>query len=240
MRTRVTKQFRLVPESHRTVHDTVIAEFTRAAEVNEVGCLYFIEQGEGDAAIKAGITQGARLSKRISEHQTGNPRKLRYVTLCLFYSRDIAREVEKELKRRFREHKVGGGQEWFDVPRKDLKKAVVKIAHDLALHQVRANANRTGFLRPELAKYFYGLLVYDITGRETFEHDESLEVENSEQANETPNTDAVVIPLVAADTPAVAEAVVCEASLDFTPSDKDQSITKQAWWRSLLQRASLL
>jgi hypothetical protein len=88
------------------------------------------------------------------------------VTLCLFYSRDAAAVVERSLKDRHAPHRAQGGTEWFDVPREELRKDIVAIAHGLAISQMKANRTGVQFFRPELSRYFYGLLVLDIVAGE--------------------------------------------------------------------------
>jgi hypothetical protein len=156
---KVTHQYRLLRAPEKQHHDACLDMIATAGETTRFGTLYLIDD---DYMMKVGVTGQQQIANRLDNLQTGNPRPLRVVTLCFFYSREIALVVEAELKRRHAPRRAGGGSEWFDVPRDELRRDVLITAHELALNQMRAATASAAPIRPQLATYFYGLLMFDI------------------------------------------------------------------------------
>jgi len=156
---KVTHRYHLLRAPEKQHHDACLDMIAEAGKTTRFGTLYLIDD---DHMIKAGIADQHQIANRHGNLQTGNPRPLRVVTLCFFYSREVAQAVETELKRRHAPRRAGGGSEWFHVPREELRRDVITAAHELALNQMRTAAAGAAFIRPELANYFYGLLMFDI------------------------------------------------------------------------------
>jgi hypothetical protein len=159
----ITHRHHLLRRSEKERHNDCLRKVAEAGETTRFGTLYLIE--DGSHMIKAGVAAQHQIDNRHGNLQTGNPHPLRIVTLCFFYSREIASVVESELKRRHKPRRAQGGSEWFDTPREELARDVLSLAHDLALTQMRAAVSATP-IRPELASYFYGLLMFDIVDGE--------------------------------------------------------------------------
>ena len=160
---KVTHRYHLLRAPEKQHHDVCLDLIAKAGDTTRFGTLYLIDD---DHMIKVGVADQHQIANRHGNLQTGNPRPLRVVTLCFFYSREAALVVETELKRRHAPRRAGGGSEWFDVPREELRKDVIDTAHELALNQMRAAAGGAALIRRELADYFYGLLMFDISDGE--------------------------------------------------------------------------
>jgi hypothetical protein len=155
----LTHRYHLLRASEKKRHDDCLVRIAEAGEDTRFGTLYLIDDGR---MIKAGVAGQQQIANRKGNLQTGNSNPLRVVTLCFFYSREVALEVERELKRRHAPRRAEGGSEWFDIPRKELSGDVLTVAHELAFIQMRAAAAGATPIRPGLANYFYGLLMFDI------------------------------------------------------------------------------
>lgn len=159
----LTHRYHLLRAAEKQRHDGCLEMIATAGATTGFGTLYLIDD---DRMIKAGIAEQPQIANRVRNLQTGNPQPLRVVTLCFFYSSDVARVVETELKRRHAPRRAKGGSEWFDIPREELKGDVLTVAHELASTQMRAAAAGATPMRPGLANYFYGLLMFDIVDGE--------------------------------------------------------------------------
>jgi hypothetical protein len=155
---KVTHRYHLLRADEKQHHDACLDMIAKAGETTRFGTLYLID----DDYIKVGVADQRQIANRHGNLQTGNPRPIRLITLCFFYSREVALVVETELKRRHSERRAGGGTEWFNVSQEELRRDVIAVAHGLALNQIWATAGGAEHIRPELANYFYGLLMFDM------------------------------------------------------------------------------
>jgi hypothetical protein len=173
----ITHRHHLLRASEKQHHDDCLKMIARVGETTRFGTLYLIS---GSRMIKAGIAEQQQIRNRTRNLQTGSADPLRVVTLCFFYSIDVARVVETELKRRHAPRWAEGGSEWFDVPREHLKRDIVTLAHKLALSQMQVITDGATPMRPELAYYFYGLLIFDIIdGKLCHAWDETIDMSDA-------------------------------------------------------------
>ncbi len=202
---KVTHQYRLLRAPEKQRHNSCLDMIAKAGETTRFGTLYLIDD---DDMIKVGVADQHQIANRHGNLQTGNPRPVRVVTLCFFYSREVALVVESELKRRHAPRRAGGGSEWFNVSREELRRDVITAAHELAWNQMRVAASGAATIRPELATYFYGLLMFDIFDGELHQSwDATSAVIDSESS----------------------EVEVTSGSFP-TISVDDRSETKRSWW----------
>lgn len=139
------------------------------------GALYMIEQvADASGRVKIGITSQTGLPGRASTNQTGSPYEQRVVTLCIFYDREAAKDVEQEVKRRRRASVRRGGTEWVGASRHELVGDVCPIARELQRAQLLANANRgtVVVLDAPRARRFYGVVLLDIVDGELVDYRE--------------------------------------------------------------------
>lgn len=155
----ITHQYRLLRAQEKQHHNACLEMIAAAGETLRFGTLYLIDDGQ---MMKVGVAGQRQIAIRECNVQTGNPQLLRVVTLCFFYSREVAIIVETALKRRHASRRAPGGTEWFDVPHDELRRDVLAVAHEVALNQIRVTAAGAAPMRPEQAHYFYGLLMFDI------------------------------------------------------------------------------
>lgn len=91
-----------------------------------MNCVYFVTDGE---FVKIGI---ARLfAKRLSGLQTGSPRELKALCVCMFDDFIWAQKYEKLLHDHFIDKHIRG--EWFKIDENDIKSAKEKF--NLTMHR---------------------------------------------------------------------------------------------------------
>jgi hypothetical protein len=185
---RITKQARLLPHAGKSL---LIENLAQATKIRNFGVLYFINEEftrkGAKSAIKAGITDRLNLHCRIKSHQTGNPARLRYAAIVLFYNREAAIEAETVLKRRLEDVKCQGGREWFYSDIDTLTGLASAIAHELQEQQIYASSARNvKSIRQELGGGFFGHLVYEIDSDDGPQSTDSLEPTVDVEVDETP------------------------------------------------------
>ena len=98
------------------------------------GIIYFVREKQADGGlsdlVKIGLVEGNRDPwERLSEHQTGNPRRLIFDEEQ-FVETPAVKFVERLLHREFAKHRVSG--EWFDFSSKELLHSAISKARGLA------------------------------------------------------------------------------------------------------------
>ena len=97
------------------------------------GEIYFVREtdlGSTDytSFVKIGLVAGDRSSEdRLTEHQTGNPRRLKNQTVI---ATNAVHRVEAQLHRLYAPYRVGG--EWFDFSDEKALKSAVETTQNLA------------------------------------------------------------------------------------------------------------
>ena len=92
-------------------YDRCLSVLSRAGAITPFGCLYVIERVGDPAYYKAGKTSLDNLHNRRRNLQTGDPLPQRIVSLCMYYSREVAGIVETGLKHDYQRrglHAKGG------------------------------------------------------------------------------------------------------------------------------------
>lgn len=199
-RTKITKQARLLPQAGKSL---LIDSLVQATNIQNFGVLYFINEEftkkGAKSAIKAGITDRLNLLFRIRSHQTGNPARLRYAAVVLFYNRSAAIEVETVLKARLSDVKSPGGQEWFYTDIDAVTRLASEIAHELQEQQIYASSeSNVKSLRQELGGGFFGHCIYEIDGDdESHNEEESVSPDIVQLDDTVPQKSDIVAPDVA-------------------------------------------
>ena len=85
-----------------------LADLTYYTDDEPIAFVYFITDG---LSVKIGVAQN--LDERISDLQTGNPRKLKYIALIPFLSKGRAIQAETRLHGLFSSYRQEG--EWFNI-----------------------------------------------------------------------------------------------------------------------------
>jgi hypothetical protein len=83
-------------------HDRCLSILSRAGSITQFGCVYVIERVGSPEYYKAGLTSLDNVDTRMGNLQTGDPNPQRLVSLCMFYSREVAAIVERGLKTDYR------------------------------------------------------------------------------------------------------------------------------------------
>jgi len=214
----VTSRRDRLSRDEKDEYDRCLSVLSRAGSITPFGCLYVIERVGDPAYYKAGKTSLDNLHNRRRNLQTGDPLPQRIVSLCMFYSREVAGIVETGLKHDYQRRGLHakGGTEWYSVARNEIVADIRRVSHELALQQIMTNADgsRVDFINETLRMNFYGLLIFEIMNGQLIDFAEANSTRELLAGAASSSETATEVPIVAMD-------LLIPTDADLVPSKRD-------------------